>query len=111
MLKNEIEDVIHLGDLVDKRKNVSFTILNSMRKDFITPLFDNLITIHFIVGNHDSYYRNTNSINAIKLIISRVQIQINSGEKGLLILGKLMSFRLVNFGKANSFSKRMVYRK
>jgi len=65
LLKNEIKDVIHLGDLVDKRKNVSFTILNSMRKDFITPLVDNLITTHFIVGNHDSYYRNTNSINAI----------------------------------------------
>jgi hypothetical protein len=52
-----------------------------------------------------------NSINAIKLIIRRVQSQINSGKLMLLISGKLMSFRLVNFGKIKAFSKRTVYRK
>ena len=65
LVENEIKDVIHLGDLVDKRKNVSYTTLNSMRKHFIYPLMDNFITTHFIVGNHDSYYRNTNTINAV----------------------------------------------
>tara|TARA_Y100000401_G_scaffold117364_1_gene125838 strand:+ start:5542 stop:6600 length:1059 start_codon:yes stop_codon:yes gene_type:complete len=62
---NEINTVIHLGDLVDKRKNIAFNTLNSLRKDFIWPLLENAISLYVIVGNHDSYYRNTNSINAI----------------------------------------------
>lgn len=65
LLNNKIETIIHLGDLVDKRKNISYNILNSIRKDFIYPICDNIIDTHMIVGNHDSYYRNTNKINAI----------------------------------------------
>ena len=60
-----IKTIIHLGDLVDRRKTINFLTLNNLRKSFIQPAFDRSITTHIIVGNHDVYYKNTNQINAI----------------------------------------------
>ena len=59
--KNKINDVIHLGDLVDRRKYINFQTAKRMREDFILPLWDK--NVHFIAGNHDVYYRSTNQIN------------------------------------------------
>ena len=62
---NNIKTVIHLGDLVDRRKYVNYVTLNNLRSNFIFRLQDYGIDTHVIVGNHDTYYRNTNRINAI----------------------------------------------
>ena len=57
--EHNIKDVVHLGDLMDKRKTVSFLTLNNLRKNFMDRLHDNTIMTHILVGNHDSYYKNT----------------------------------------------------
>ena len=63
--ETEIKTVIHLGDLVDKRKTINYVTLNNVRKNFMYRLYDQVIETHFIVGNHDTYYKNTNQINSI----------------------------------------------
>lgn len=63
--EHDIKTIIHLGDLVDRRKTINFLTLNNLRKNFIQPTFDRKISTHIIVGNHDVYYKNTNQINAI----------------------------------------------
>ena len=60
-LKNEnIKTVIHLGDLVDRRKYINFNTSNRVRKDFLAPLEYMGIDTHIMVGNHDCFYKNTN---------------------------------------------------
>ena len=70
LTEHNIDTVIHLGDLVDKRKNISYLTLNGVRKDFIGRLDWQGIETHFIVGNHDTYYKNTNQINSINELFS-----------------------------------------
>ena len=63
-MKHNIKTVIHLGDVMDRRKFISYKILNDFRERFIKPIVDRNIDIHAIVGNHDTYFRNTNEINS-----------------------------------------------
>ena len=64
--KNNIQQVCHLGDLVDRRKFINYVILNSWRKRFFDKLLDMNIKMDVIVGNHDVTYKNTNEINAME---------------------------------------------
>ena len=60
-----IVDVYHLGDLVDRRKYINFNTARRLREDFLDPLQGKQINIHIMVGNHDTYYKNTNDLNAL----------------------------------------------
>lgn len=64
--KNNIDTVIHAGDLMDRRKFVNFSILSQVRRRFIQRLKEDNIQVHCILGNHDVYYRNTNEINSVR---------------------------------------------
>lgn len=64
--KHGIKNVIHLGDLMDRRKYVNFQTLNAVRNRFIQPLWDRGTTIDIIPGNHDVYFKNTNQVNSIQ---------------------------------------------
>ena len=64
--ENNIDTVIHAGDLMDRRKFVNFNILNQVRTKFMDRLRDEGVELHCILGNHDIYYRNTNMINSIR---------------------------------------------
>lgn len=63
--KNNIKTVMHLGDIVDRRRFINYTTLHNLRKRFIERLIDMDIDFHVIVGNHDVPYRNTNDVNAM----------------------------------------------
>jgi DNA repair exonuclease SbcCD nuclease subunit len=63
---HRIGSVIHLGDLVDRRKYLNINTAKRLRDDFISPLRERNITPHLIIGNHDTYYKNTNSVNSIR---------------------------------------------
>jgi DNA repair exonuclease SbcCD nuclease subunit len=60
-----IKHIIHLGDVVDRRKFINYVILNQWRKRFFDVLLSEGITMDVIVGNHDVTYKNTNEINAM----------------------------------------------
>ena len=63
--KNDIKHIVHLGDLVDRRKSINFYTLNNLKDCFLSPALERNISIDLIVGNHDMYYKNTNQINAL----------------------------------------------
>ena len=64
--ENKIKNIIHAGDLMDRRKFVNFNILNQVRTKFMDHMHDDGIDMHCILGNHDVYYRNTNMVNSIR---------------------------------------------
>jgi DNA repair exonuclease SbcCD nuclease subunit len=63
--ENNIKHIVHLGDVVDRRKFINYVILNSWRKRFFDVLVNEGISMDIIVGNHDVTYKNTNEINAM----------------------------------------------
>ena len=62
--ENNIDTIIHLGDIVDRRKFINFHTLNTLRTKFLNVLEQKSITMHILVGNHDTFYKNTNEINS-----------------------------------------------
>ncbi len=62
---NDIKTLIHLGDVVDRRKFINFKTAHTFRQDFMHRLYKEGIDTHIILGNHDTYYKNTNKVNAI----------------------------------------------
>ena len=67
--KKGIDTIIHLGDTMDRRKFVSYKIANDFRTRFIKPIIDRDINMHILIGNHDTYYKNTNDINSIEELL------------------------------------------
>jgi len=67
--KHNIDTVIHLGDIVDRRKYVNYLTANRLRNDFLLPLEGRKLNCHFIAGNHDCTYKNTNEVNAFQELI------------------------------------------
>ena len=64
-----VDKVVHLGDIVDRRKFINFLTAQHLREDFINPLADLGIPMDIIIGNHDTYYKNTNDVNALNELI------------------------------------------
>jgi DNA repair exonuclease SbcCD nuclease subunit len=67
--EHNITTVVHLGDVVDRRKFVNFQIWSTWRTRFFDRLRAEGITVHMLTGNHDTYFRNTNDINALNELL------------------------------------------
>ena len=67
--KMGITHVIHMGDAFDSRKGIEFKSLDWAKRVVFEPLKKRNITMDLMVGNHDAYYKNTNSINAVELLL------------------------------------------
>ena len=64
--QHNIKTLIHLGDIVDRRKYINYRIAHNLRHKFLNRLWEDKIDTHILIGNHDIYYRNTNKVNAVK---------------------------------------------
>ena len=65
--ENNITNVIHLGDVMDRRKYISYRIAKDFRERFLDQ-FDG-IQFHMLVGNHDTFYKNTNDVNSLQELV------------------------------------------
>ena len=64
-----ITTVIDMGDTFDSRKGVDFSCLGWAKVNYFDRLKEMGCTVHSIVGNHTAYYKNTNEVNAIDLLL------------------------------------------
>jgi UDP-2,3-diacylglucosamine pyrophosphatase LpxH len=62
-----ITTVIHMGDAFDSRKSIDYQSLEWSKRVVFDPL--SKYDVHMIVGNHDSYYKNTNNTNSPQLLL------------------------------------------
>ena len=62
-----ITTVIHMGDAFDSRKSIDYQSLEWAKRVVFEPLKN--YCVHMVVGNHDSYYKNTNNTNSPQLLL------------------------------------------
>ncbi len=67
--KEGITTVIDMGDTFDSRKGIDFAALAWSKVNYFDRLEQLGCTVHTIVGNHTAYYKNTNEVNAIDLLL------------------------------------------
>ena len=93
--ENNIRTVIHLGDLFDRRKYINFNTLSTVRDKFFQRLHDEGIHLHITIGNHDTYYKNTNNLNSIKEILEDRYLNVSIYEKPSVIYLNGYNFGIV----------------
>lgn len=65
--QNNIETIIQLGDVFDRRKYINFHSLYQGRDYFFDKL--NSYPTFMLIGNHDTYYKNTNEVNSPTMLL------------------------------------------
>jgi len=69
LIKEKICCVLILGDTFDRRKYVNFYTLKRAKEMFFNKLYGMNIDVHMLAGNHDTYFKNTNEVNSIRLLL------------------------------------------
>ena len=82
-----ITTIVDMGDTFDSRKGIDFSALSWAKNNYYDKLKD--YTIHTIVGNHTAYYKNTNQVNAIDLLLREYDNVKIYSETTSIMLGDL----------------------
>ena len=67
--KNKIDTVVDMGDTFDNRRNIDLASLEWSKKVYYDRLQAMGVKVHTIVGNHTAYYKDTNEINSVDLLL------------------------------------------
>ena len=67
--KEGITTIIDLGDTFDNRKSMDYNTFNRVDTNYFQRLKD--YRVHMILGNHCTYYKNTNKINSPELLLDK----------------------------------------
>lgn len=65
-----IDTVVMLGDTFDRRKYTNHTTIKAAREIYFDKLHENNISATVIIGNHDTFFRNTLETNSVSLLLS-----------------------------------------
>ena len=85
--KEGITTIIDLGDTFDNRKSMDFNTFHRVRENYFDRLKD--YKVHMLLGNHCTYYKNTNRINSPELLLEQYDnITIYSTPKHLKLGSK-----------------------
>lgn len=84
--KEGITTVIDMGDTFDSRKGIDFSALAWSKDNYYDRLQEMGVHVHTIVGNHTSYYKNTNEVNAVDLLLREYKnVTVYSEPKEVLL--------------------------
>ena len=91
--KRGIKQILHLGDYYDHRKFVNFKALNHNRRIFLDQLRKRGMSMDIIPGNHDTYYKNTNELNALKECLGHYMNEVH-----IIMEPTVMKYGSLNMG-------------
>lgn len=74
--EHNIKKILHLGDYYESRTSINFKALHANRKMFLEPLRERKIHMDIIPGNHDTYFKNTNDLNALKELLGHYMNEV-----------------------------------
>lgn len=84
--EEDIKTVLILGDTFDRRKYVNFNTLQRAKTMFFDRLREEDIAVYMLAGNHDTYYKNTNDVNSVDLLLKEYE--------NILVIDKPMTIHL-----------------
>ena len=67
--EHKINTVIDMGDTFDNRRSIDLWSIDWAKETYFDRLQDMGITLHSVVGNHTAYYKDTNEVNTIDLLL------------------------------------------
>lgn len=67
--EHKITTCIDLGDTFDRRKYINFKTLDFAKKSWFDQLANRGVSMHIILGNHCTYFKNTNRVNSSNLLL------------------------------------------
>jgi DNA repair exonuclease SbcCD nuclease subunit len=67
--KEGIKTVLILGDTFDRRKYINFYSLKRTKEMFFDRLQELGVEVYMLAGNHDTYFKNTNDVNSVDLLL------------------------------------------
>ncbi len=84
-----ITTVVDMGDTFDSRKGIDFSALSWAKNNYYDRLKEMGVKVHTIVGNHTAYYKNTNEVNAVDLLLREYDNVTVYSEPTEVMLGQL----------------------
>ena len=69
LIEHNIGTLLILGDTFDRRKYVNFLSLKRTKEMFFDKLLELGIEVHMLAGNHDTYFKNSDSVNSVDLLL------------------------------------------
>ena len=97
--KEGIRTIIDLGDTFDNRKSMDFNTFHRVRENYFERLRP--YNVHMLLGNHCTYYKNTNRINSPELLLDQYEnIRVYS-EPTEILMGKKVFLMLPWINKEN----------
>ncbi len=90
--KHKIDTVINMGDTFDNRRNIDIQSLEWTKVNYFDKLQEMGITVHSIIGNHDIYYKDTNGVNSVDLLLREYNNIIVYSEPTEINIGGLRYF-------------------
>ena len=97
--KKGIKVIFDLGDTFDNRKSMDFNTFHRVRENYFERLRP--YNVHMLLGNHCTYYKNTNRINSPELLLEQyANIKVYSEPKEIL-MGKKVFLMLPWINKEN----------
>lgn len=86
--KRHITTVVHLGDYVDRRKYVNYQTAGFIESQYRVPLRNRMVQEIVLLGNHDTFYKDTNLVNSVSELYRLDQsITVITGPEEMVLEG------------------------
>lgn len=91
--KHDIKQIVHLGDIVDRRKYINYVTARHL-KTFVEECHSREIKLDVLIGNHDTSFKNTNEYNSMNELFSHTKYNIDyySSPKEVVFDGLKIAF-------------------
>ena len=106
-----ITTVVDMGDTFDSRKGIDFSALSWAKNNYYDRLQEMGVKVHTIVGNHTAYYKNTNNVNAVDLLLREYDNVTVYSEPTEVMLDKLRTLFIPWINQENEESTLKLIKK
>lgn len=86
LIENDIKHVFQLGDLYDRRKYINIKTLQESQRILFDRLAEYDIVFHTLVGNHDTFYKESLETNTLNLVLGKYDNVIIHDKPSTVIL-------------------------
>ena len=96
--RESIKCVLDLGDTFDHRRQIDLWALDWAKTNYYDRLRDLGVDVYTVVGNHTAYYKNTNEVNTVSLLLREYDnvVSISSAAEHVIDGRKILFLPWIN---------------